>query len=442
MPFSSSTALAYRRLWSLAWPLILTNLTVPLLGLVDTAVLGHLDSPVYLGAVAISANLFTILYWSFGFLRMGTTGLAAQASGAQDNEQLRRLLAQASLFGAGIGCFLVMLQWPLISVGLWLMDPEPAVARLAHEYCQIRIFSAPAVLTQYALIGWLIGRHDTRIPLLVAVATNLLNLGLDLLFVVGFGMTSAGVALATLIAEYFALGLTLWLMAQRHPDAWDLAGIGARLRRWTDYLRLIRVNRFIFIRTVALLLTFAFFTAQGARLGTDILAANAVLLTFLLLISNGLDGFATGAEVLTGEAVGARSLARLRISLNVALGCAVAGALLFCGFFWLTGEWLISLLTDLPTVAASAREFLPWLILMPLLAVWSYLLDGVFIGALKVQAMQNTVVLSALAFLLVWWSSQSLGNHGLWLALSVFMLSRGLSLGWLAWRYSRRQCWF
>ncbi len=442
MPFLSPTATAYRRLWSLAWPLILTNLTVPLLGLVDTAVLGHLNSPVYLGAVAISANLFTILYWSFGFLRMGTTGLAAQASGAQNKERLRRLLAQASVFGAGIGCFLVMLQLPLISVGLWLMNPEPEVARLAYEYCQIRIFSAPAVLAQYALIGWLIGRHDTRIPLLVAVATNLLNLGLDLLFVVGLNMTSAGVALATLIAEYFALGLTLWLMRQRHPDAWDLAGVGARLRQWTDYLHLIRVNRFIFIRTVALLLTFAFFTARGAHLGTEILAANAVLLTFLLLISNGLDGFANGAEVLTGEAVGARSLVQLRSSLKVALGCAVVGALLFCGFFWLAGDGLISLLTDIPSVATRAREFLPWLILMPALAVWGYLLDGVFIGALKVRAMQNTVLLSALVFLLVWWSSQPLGNHGLWLALSAFMLSRGLGLGWLAWRNSRRQCWF
>src|SRR5690606_1164021 len=235
----------------------------------------------------------------------------------------------------------------------------------------------------------------TRAALYLAVVTNLINLTLDLVFVLGFGMTSAGVALATVIAETSALGLGLWLIRQRHPQQWQQAGLGPLIRQWSDYLGLLRVNRFIFVRTVTLLLVFAFFTAQGARLGTDILAANAVLLTFLLLISNGLDGFATGAEVLTGEAVGARSLARLRISLNVALGCAVAGALLFCGFFWLTGEWLISLLTDLPTVAASAREFLPWLILMPLLAVWSYLLDGVFIGALKVQAMQNTVVLSA-----------------------------------------------
>jgi len=213
-----SHASPYRRLWSLAWPLMLTNLTIPLLGLVDTFVLGHLESPVYLAAVAVGANLFTIQYWSFGFLRMGTTGMTAQAQGAQNQDDLRRLLVQSPLLGGALGLILLVGHQPLIRMGLALMKPDPEVMELAMIYCQIRIFSAPAVLAQYALIGWLIGRHDTRAALQIAVATNLLNLTLDLVFVMGFGMTAAGVALASVIAEIFALGLGLWLIRKRHPQ--------------------------------------------------------------------------------------------------------------------------------------------------------------------------------------------------------------------------------
>jgi len=432
----------YRRLWSLAWPLMLTNLTVPLLGLVDTFVLGHLESPVYLAAVAIGANLFTILYWSFGFLRMGTTGLTAQAQGAENHYDLRRLLVQSLLLGAALGFLLLVAHQPLIQIGLALMKPAPEVIELAWSYCQIRIFSAPAALAQYALVGWLIGRHDTRAALYIAVSTNLLNLILDLVFVLGFGMTAAGVALATAIAETFALGLGLWLIRKRHPRQWHMAGLGKVLWHWPDYLGLLRVNRYIFVRTVTLLLVFAFFTAQGARLGTDILAANAVLMTFLLLISNGLDGFANGVEVLTGEAVGARRLDRLKASLHAGLVCALGGALLFCLLFWSAGPAIIRMLTDLPQTRELALVYLPWLIAMPLLAVWSYLWDGVFIGATQVRAMQNSMLLAAGVFLLLWWATRPLGNHGLWLSLCVFMLIRGLSLGWLALHNTRQQRWF
>lgn len=437
-----SHASPYRRLWSLAWPLMLTNLTVPLLGLVDTFVLGHLESPVYLAAVAVGANLFTILYWSFGFLRMGTTGLTAQAQGAQNHHDLRRLLVQSLLLGATLGALLLVLHQPLIRRGLTLMKPAPEVMELAMIYCQIRIFSAPAVLAQYALVGWLIGRHDTRAALYLAVVTNLINLTLDLVFVLGFGMTAAGVALATVIAETSALGLGLWLIRQRHPQQWQQAGLGPLIRQWSDYLGLLRVNRFIFVRTVTLLLVFAFFTAQGARLGTDILAANAVLMTFLMLISNGLDGFANGVEVLTGEAVGARRLDRLKDSLRAGLICAVGGAVLFCLLFLTAGPSIIRMLTDLPQTRELAMVYLPWLIAMPLLAVWSYLWDGVFIGATQVRAMQNSMLLSAGVFLLLWWVTRSLGNHGLWLSLCTFMLVRGLSLGWLALYNTRQQRWF
>lgn len=438
---SRLTGATDRRLWALAWPLMLTNLTVPLLGLVDTAVLGHLDSPEYLGAVAVGANLFSILYWTFGFMRMGTTGLAAQAWGQRNAFAQVALLLRSLLLAVGIGLLLIVFHQPLIALGLHLMNPSPAVAELAAEYASIRIWSAPAVLCQYTLVGWLIGTQFPRGPMVMLIIANGINIVLDVFFVTVLGWNSRGVAMATVIAEYGATAIGIVIVLGRMPD-------GQRLTRelfgqLADYLKILQVNRYIMVRTIALLLVLAFFTAQGARQGDTILAANAVLITFLLLISNALDGFANAAEALIGEAVGRGSRRRFRMVFRTALRWSLWGALALTIGFVLGGRWLISLLTGIEEVQTTAWQYLPWLWLLPFASVWGFLLDGIFIGATRTRDMQNTMLFSALlVFLPVWWLTTGWGNHGLWFSLISLMLARAASMGWLSWRYTRDGSWF
>ncbi|WP_036233029.1 MATE family efflux transporter [Marinobacterium litorale] len=431
----------HRRIWSLAWPMMLSNITVPLLGLVDTAVIGHLPSPHYLGAVAVASMIFSILYWTFGFLRMGTTGLVAQASGRDDGTAVRSLLAQSLILATVIGTLIIVLRTPITEIALTLMDPAPNVLGEAREYAAIRAFGAPAMLCSYALIGWFVGNENTRVPLILLTSSNLLNMLLDLLFVYGFGMHANGVALASVIAEWFSLLLGLWfcrrLLAQM-PGEWLLEP----LRRLQAYSAMIRVNRYLFIRTVTLLLTFAFFTAQGARQGTDILSANAVLLNFLILISNALDGFAHATEALSGRTLGQGKLDRFYRTVAGAGIWSLVSALLLTLVFGIAGNGIISLLTGIEAVREQAAIYLPWLVALPLIGIWSFLLDGVFIGTTQVRAMQNTMLFSVFAvFLPVWWFSQPLANHGLWLAFVSFFAARGISGGWVYWRISRQQGW-
>ncbi|WP_309044130.1 MATE family efflux transporter [Marinobacter sediminicola] len=430
-----------RRLWALAWPLMLTNLTVPLLGLVDTAVLGHLESPEYLGAVAVGANLFTILYWTFGFMRMGTTGLAAQAWGKRDSFSQVALLLRSVMLAVGIGLLLILCHQPLIRIGLTLMNASPEVTELAAEYAAIRIWSAPAVLCQYTLVGWLIGTQYARGPMIMLIVANGLNIVLDVFFVTVLGWNSRGVAIATVIAEYGAAIIGFVIVLQRMPD-------GQRLSRelfgsLKDYLAILQVNRYIMVRTIALLLVLAFFTAQGARQGDTILAANAVLITFLLLISNALDGFANAAEALIGEAVGRNSKRRIMVVFRCALRWSLWGSLLLTVLFVLGGRSLIALLTGIEEVRTTAWQYLPWLWLLPLTSVWGFLFDGVFIGATRTRDMQNTMLFSALGvFAPVWWLTTGWGNHGLWFSLICLMLARAASMGWLCWSHTRNDRWF
>ncbi len=441
MKSSPQLATTDRRLWALAWPLMLTNLTVPLLGLVDTAVLGHLDSPEYLGAVAVGANLFSILYWTFGFMRMGTTGLAAQAWGKRDEFAQIALLLRSILLATAIGLLLILFHQPLIRLGLELMNPSERVATLAAEYASIRIWSAPAVLCQYTLVGWLIGTQLPKGPMVMLIVANGLNIVLDILFVNGFGWNSRGVAMATVLAEYSAAAIGFRMVLLRMP-----AGQGfsrALFGQLNDYLKILRVNRYIMVRTIALLLVLAFFTAQGARQGDTILAANAVLITFLLVISNGLDGFANAAEALIGEAVGKNSRQQFRQVFRVAFRWSLWGSILFTVAFVLGGRFLISLLTGIEEVRTTAWLYLPWLWLLPLAAVWGFLLDGVFIGATRTRDMQNTMLFSALVvFLPVWWLTTGWGNHGLWFSLICLMLARATTMGLLFISHSRHDRWF
>lgn len=431
----------HARIWALAWPMMLSNLTVPLLGLVDTAVIGHLPSPHYLGAVAVGSMIFSTLYWAFGFLRMGTTGLVAQACGREDGAANRTLLAQSLILASLIGAVLVLLRTPLTELALALVDPASDVLHEAREYTVVRAFGAPAALCNYALLGWFVGNQNTRIPLILLTAGNLLNMLLDLLFVYGFGLHAGGVALASVIAEWSSLLLGLWF-CRRLLGAIPGRFLLEPLRRLQAYSAMLRVNRYLFVRTITLLFTFAFFTTQGARQGTDILSANAVLLNFLLLISNALDGFAHATEALSGRTLGKRNLQQFYRTVVSAGLWSLATALGLTLVFALAGNWIIALLTAIPSVRHTAAIYLPWLVALPLIGIWSYLLDGVFIGTTQVKAMQNTMLFSVFCiFLPVWWLTQALGNHGLWIAMLSFFIARGLSGGWVYWRISRRQGW-
>jgi len=432
----------HKRVWSLAWPMMLSNITVPLLGLVDTAVIGHLPEPHYLGAVAIGGMIFSILYWAFGFLRMGTTGMVAQAHGREDGDRLRTLLGQSLVLGAFIGLLILLLRTPLTTLALQLMAPEPDVLTEATRYTEIRAFGAPAVLCNFALLGWFVGMQNTRIALILLTSTNLLNMLLDLLFVFGLEMKADGVALATVLAEYFSLLLGLWFCRRLLlKTAWQW--LWPQLRRLRDYKALIQVNRYLFVRTVTLLLTFAFFTAQGAQQGTAILSANAVLLNFLLLISNALDGFAHATEALIGQTVGQRNLDRFKRTLGCTAFWSLISAIMLTLAFWLGGREIILLLTGIEEVREAASCYLPWVIALPLIGCWSFLLDGLFIGTTRVKIMQDTMLFSVLCvFVPIWWVTQPLGNHGLWLAFISLFAARGISGSWMFWRLHRRNAWF
>ncbi|QSR33433.1 MATE family efflux transporter [Marinobacterium iners] len=432
----------HQRVWSLAWPMMLSNITVPLLGLVDTAVIGHLPEPHHLGAVALGGIIFSILYWAFGFLRMGTTGMVAQAHGREDGDRLRTLLGQSLVLGACLGLLILLLRTPLTTLALQLMGPEPDVLTEATRYTEIRAFGAPAVLCNFALLGWFVGMQNTRIALILLTSTNLLNMLLDLLFVFGLGMKADGVALATVLAEYFSLLLGLWFCRRlllKTAGQW----LWPQLRRLRDYKALIQVNRYLFVRTVTLLLTFAFFTAQGAQQGTAVLSANAVLLNFLLLISNALDGFAHATEALIGRAVGRHDRSEFRQILSCTAFWSLVSAIMLTLVFWLGGNTIIYLLTDITEVREIATRYLPWVIILPLIGCWSFLLDGLFIGTTQVKAMQNTMLFSVFCvFAPIWWIAQPMGNHGLWLAFISLFAARGISGGWVFLHMHQRNVWF
>ncbi|MFC0269578.1 MATE family efflux transporter [Kushneria aurantia] len=431
MPDTPAPALRQRLadVWRLSWPIILSNASVPLLGLVDTAVVGHLPDARYLAAVTLGATLFSFLFWGFGFLRMGTTGLTSQAFGRDDHQRMRDLLSQALVIGLALGAIIIALSTQLIDFGLWLLNPESArTAELAHHYAAVRILSAPAVLMNYAIIGWFLGRQNARETLLLLLISNLINIVLDLLFVVGLGWGVRGVAAASLVGDYTALVVGAALV-RRTLKTLDGHFDSTPLRRLSAWSEMFRVNRHLFVRTLGLLFAMAFFTAQGARMGDQVLAANAILMQLVMMVSYGLDGFANAAEALTGRAAGRRDWRDFAVSVRActlfSLLTAVAAALAFALF----GPWLIARLTDIEAVRTLANAYLGWLAIMPLIAVWSYLLDGVFIGTTDTRAMRDTILLALAFYLPTWWLTRSLDNHGLWLAFTVFTLVRSASLG-------------
>lgn len=418
----------HRQVLKLAGPIILANLSVPLLGIVDTAVMGHLPDARFLGAVAIGATIMQFIYWGFGFLRMGTTGLTAQAYGANQAAEVRANFQRAAILGLCIGLVLWALQYPIITLSMYLFEASEPVETLARSYFNIRIWSAPAVLINYCLIGWFIGIHNTRLTFIVQVWMNLVNIALDLVFVLGFGWGVEGVAAATVIAEVSAAILGLYLY--RHQlKKMDGADEPTKLLDTTKLRRMIALNLNIFIRTFCLIFAFAYFTAEAAKFGDAVLAANAVLIQFLHFLAFGLDGFAQAAEALVGGALGAKDRNTYRAAVKTTTIWAVGISFAYALVYWLTGPLIIDLLTDIESVRLAAKEVVIWLVFFPIIAVWPYMLDGIFIGATRSADMRNGMIISVIIFVpSMILLKNDYGYHGLWLALTIFMAARGITL--------------
>lgn len=416
------------KIWGIAWPAILSNISVPLLGLVDSAILGHLGSSQYLGAVAIGAALLSFLYWGFGFLRMGTTGLVARAEGAGDEYGSVLVLSRSMLLALGIAALVLLGHQPLLALGLWLMSPDGELLPLADSYAAIRLYSAPAVLVTYTVVGWFIGRQNTRWPMVIVITTNLTNIVLDFVFIMGLDWHSDGAAWATVIAEYLGCAIALAAVLKQLPSV-EKQKLISDVKNVSAYKQLLEANQHLFVRTLCLLFSFAFFTAQGENLGTEVLAANTLMIQLMMMAAYAMDGFAFAAEGLCGQQLGARNLDGFYQAVRrCALWTAIAAAAMALAL-WALQVPLVHTLTGLDSVKELMNTYFPWLILLPLIAAPSYLLDGVFIGAAETRYMMTTMLLCvALVYLPLWWLTQGLGNHGLWLAFSAFNAARGISL--------------
>lgn len=416
-----------RRVLAIALPIVLSNATVPILGAVDTAVVGQLGQPAPIGAVGIGAIILASLYWVFGFLRMGTSGLVAQAHGAGDRAEVAAGLMRALLVAGAAGLALITLQGPLFTAAFRLAPASDQVETLAQSYLSLRIWGAPATIALYALTGWLIALERTRAVLVIQLWMNGLNVALDLWFVLGLGWGVPGVAAATLIAEWSGVALALVLARGAFSGGYwrDAARVFDRPSLW----RMARVNTDIMIRSILLQASFTTFLFLGAAQGDVRLAANQVLLQFLEITAYALDGFAFAAEALVGQAVGARSVPRLRRAAIVTAQWGVGGAALLGLTFFLAGPAIIDLMTTAPEVRQTARDYLPWLVVAPLIGIASWMFDGIFIGATLTREMRNAMLLSvaiyaaALAALV-----PAFGNHGLWAALMVLNATRGLTM--------------
>lgn len=399
-----------------------------MVGAVDTAVVGRLPEPDAIGAVALGAMIFSFLYWGFGFLRMSTTGFVARADGARNETELGDMLGRSLIMAGLFGLLVIFIGWPFVHWVMLLIDSTVSVEQLATDYSHIRLWSAPAVLGMYVISGTLIGLQNTRAAFLLQLLLNVTNMLLDILFVSVLGSGVEGVAYASVIAEYLALLVGLWVLSAR---------LKVMITRWSwvrllnrDALRgLLANNVNIFIRTLSLLLVFSYFTAQGAVQGEVILAANAILIHFFNMMAYGLDGFAHAVEALAGSAYGAKDKVTFRRAVWLTTFWAGLVSIAVALLYWVMGPLIIGWFTDIDEVIAVARVYLPWVILLPLISVWSFQLDGIFIGAGFAREMRNGMVVSLLVYigllqlLIPWW-----GNHGLFLGLCVFMVIRALSL--------------
>ena len=406
--------------------------------MIDIAILGHLESEKYIGAVALGGMIFNFIYFGFGFLRMSTSGFAAQAYGEGNKKEIILNLSR-SLLTALIGSiFIIALQVPIAWAGFNLIEGSPEVEALAKEYFHIRIYAAPAAIGLYAFSGWFLGLQNSKYPMILAISVNVVNLLLNLFFIFGLGMKSEGVAYGTLIAQYVGLTIAIILYLYKYKGYqkyWDKKA----MLQLSALKRFVLVNRDIFIRTLMLLLALSFFTAESAKYGDMTLAVNTILLQFFFIYSYFIDGFAHAAEALVGRYIGAKDIKNLKHSIKRLFVWGTSISLIFTLIYFLSGKHLLYILTSNQDVIENSIPYIYWIVSIPILTYAAFIWDGIYIGATASVSMRNAMVISTMLifFPLYYLLGRSMGNHGLWLALMIFMLSRGVILTLLSKRLFR-----
>lgn len=420
-----------QRILHIAIPSIVSNITVPLLGLVDVTIVGHLGSASYIGAIAVGGMLFNMIYWIFGFLRMGTSGLTAQAYGAHDLPEVSRILLRSSGISLLLALALLILQYPIRIIAFHLIEASPEVRELASLYFHICIWGAPAILGLYGFTGWFIGMQNSRFPMYIAITQNVVNIAASLFFVFACDMKVSGVALGTLIAQYAGLFMAylLWLRYYRP------------LRKYIEWKRVFtheamarffQVNRDIFLRTLCLVTVTVFFTSTGAAYGDVTLAVNTLLMQLFTLFSYIMDGFAYAGEALTGKYIGARNRTELRLTVRHLFGWGIALALTFTLLYGIGGKGFLGLLTNERTVIEASSAYFYWVLAIPLAGFSAFLLDGICIGATATGIMLKGMAVASAGFFLIYYGlNASLGNHALWLAFVSYLALRGMVQAWL-----------
>ena len=415
---------------AIALPAIASNITTPLLGLSDTAITGHIGDAVYLAAIAIGGTMFNMLYWVLNFLRMGSGGLTAQAYGRGDKAEAAAVLWRGMLLSALLGAAIIACSGVAGPAAVRFLDADAATAPLATRYFAIAVWGAPAVLGNYVLTGWFLGMQNARAPMWVALATNVVNIALSLWLVIGMGWKIEGVATGTLTAQWAGLALGLLFLHRYRPQrvAWRV------LMRKADLRRYFSINADIMLRTLCLVAVTVWFTRAGARSGTVTLAANALLMQLFMLFSYFMDGFAYSAEAIGGSMHGRGDSAGLRQLIATLMRWGAALAIAFAAIYAIAGRGILSLLTDRPEVVACAAVYLPWAVAVPPAGVWAFIWDGIFIGLTRTRAMLAAMAMAMVVFFATWaLAAGPLANHGLWLAFTLYLFTRGAA-EWLLFR--------
>ena len=413
----------------LAIPNIISNITVPLLGLVDMMLMGHLDSVSYIGAIGLGGTIFSVMYSIFSFMRAGTTGFTAQAYGGNDHQEISYGFYRSMGIALIATVLVLSLQRPIEWIAMQLLNGSDEVLRYTSDYFRVRIWAAPAVLSLYTFNGWYIGMQNTTIPMVIAILINAVNIGLSVLFVNVFQMGVAGVALGTVIAQYIGLLTAIIFMLAKYRQY--LIPIEKKILLQADKLkRFFKVNTDFMIRSILLVLTIAFFTNQSAKLGDDILAVNMILMQFFYIFSYFTDGFAYAGEALVGRFTGAHDLDNLKKTVRYLFWWGLGLTLPFTLLYWAFPETFIHLISDQPGIAEQARPYYIYMILIPVITFAAFLWDGIYIGATAAKEIRNTMIIASLiVFLPAWYFLMPIyGNHGLWIAFLLFMVARGVSM--------------
>ena len=419
-----------REILQIALPSIVSNITVPLLGLIDVTIVGHLGAASYIGAIAVGGMLFNIIYWIFGFLRMGTSGMTAQAYGQQDDAEMMRLLTRSSGVGLFIALVLILLQYPIEQIAFTFIETTPEVQRLASTYFRICIWGAPAVLGLYSFSGWFIGMQNSRYPMFIAITQNIVNILVSLVLVYSFEMKIEGVAIGTLVAQYagFFMAVSLWL--HRYKAIRCHAEWRSLMDKQAMY-RFFQVNRDIFLRTLCLVAVTVFFTSAGAAQGEVILAVNTLLMQLFTLFSYIMDGFAYAGEALAGKHIGANNRIGLQQMVRQLFVWGIGLSLAFTLMYGIGGEGFLKLLTNEETVITASSTYFYWVLAIPLAGFAAFLYDGIFIGATATYLMLRAMAVASAAFFLIYFGcKEAMGNHALWLAFISYLALRGIMQGY------------